>query len=441
MEAGILTLDDFDFRDKTVILRVDINSPIDHATGNLADDNRIRKSLPTIRELSAAGARTVILAHQGDTEDYRSLVSLAPHAERLAELLDRPVGFVADVCGPAAVERVRSLRSGELLLLENVRYLIEEVSTFVNYVKLTPEQMARTWLVRSLAPLANLFVCEAIAAAHRSAPSLIGFAEALPAAGGRLFVDELKALTRIKDSPAQPCIFLLGGSRIADAFSMMEQVLRKGTAHHVLTSGLTGEVMLLAQGHRLGEPTEQLLRDKGLWPFIDKARALLDAYGERLLYPSDLAVDDDGRVELALDELPSHRLLVDIGPQTVGRYVEEIRQAATIFVNGPAGIYERPASALGTERLWMAVADAPGYSVIGGGDSVAAAGRFGVRERMGYVCTSGGGMVRFLSGQALPVVQALQKAALRRAAKRWESDYPDSARCGAHRHPVADLLC
>ena len=219
MESGILTLDDFELRDKTVLLRVDINSPIDHRTGGLADDNRIRKSVPAIRELAEAGARTAILAHQGDTEDYRSLVSLAPHAERLAELLGRPVGFVADVCGPAAIARIRALQSGELVLLDNVRYLTEEVSTFVNYVKLTPQDMAGTWLVRSLAPLADLFVCEAIAAAHRSAPSLVGLAEVLPAAGGRLFIDELKALTRIKESPAQPCVYLLGGSRIADAFS------------------------------------------------------------------------------------------------------------------------------------------------------------------------------------------------------------------------------
>ncbi len=414
MEAGILTLDDLDFRDKTVILRVDINSPIDHASGDLADDNRLRKSLPTIRELAEAGARTVILAHQGDTEDYRSLVSLAPHGRRLSELLGRPVEFVADVCGPTAVERVKSLRRGELLLLDNVRYLTEEVSTFVNYVKLTPEQMARAWPVRCLAPLADLYVCEAIAAAHRSAPSLVGFAEVLPAAGGRLFVDELRALTRIKESPAQPCIFLLGGSRIADAFSMMEQVLREGTAHRVLTSGLTGEVMLLALGHRLGEPTEQLIRDKGLWPFVERASALLDTCGERILYPSDLAVDSGQRIELTLNELPSDHLLVDVGAATIARYVEEIGEAATIFVNGPAGVYENPASAVGTEQLWAAVAEAPGYSVIGGGDSVAAAGRFGVRQRMGYVCTSGGGMVRFLSGQSLPVVEAL-----RRAAQRW----------------------
>ena len=413
MDVGILTLDSFDFRGKTVILRVDINSPIDHQTGGLADDNRICKSVPTIRELSDAGARTVILAHQGDTEDYKSLVSLAPHAARLAELLERPVRFLDDIAGPGAVEGIKALQDGELLLLNNVRYLTEEVSTFVNFVKLTPEQMAQTRLVRNLAPLADYFVCEAIAAAHRSAPSLIGFAEALPAAGGRLLVDELSALIAIKESPIPPCVFVLGGSRIADAFSMMEQVLREGAADHVLTSGLTGEVMLLAQGRELGQPTERLIHDKGLWPYVDRACALLEAYGERILCPSDFAVDDGGRAEIGLEDLPSDKLLVDIGEQTIARYVEMIQQAATIFVNGPAGVYEQPASALGTERLWTAIADAPGYSVIGGGDSVAAAGRFGVRGRMDYVCTSGGGMVRFLSGQALPVIEALRRAARR----------------------------
>jgi phosphoglycerate kinase len=413
VEAGILTLDDVDVRNKTVILRVYINSPIDPATGGLADDNRIRKSAPTIRELSEAGARTVILAHQGDTEDYQNLVSLAPHAQRLTEVLGCPVGFVDDIAGPAAIERIKALQNGELLLLDNVRYLTEEVSTFVHFVKLTPEQMARAWLVRTLAPLAQVFVCEAIAAAHRSAPSLVGFAEVLPAAGGRLFVDELSALARIKESPAQPCIFVLGGSRIADAFSMMEQVLKDGTAHRVLTSGLTGEVMLLAQGVQLGAPTAQLIRDKGLWPFIDRARDLLVTHAERILYPSDFAIDEGGRVEIGLGDLPSDKLLVDIGERTLQCYAEEIRQAATIFVNGPAGVYEKPASAVGTQRLWTAIADASGYSVIGGGDSVAAAGRFGVRERMGYVCTSGGGMVRFLSGQELPVVEALRRAARR----------------------------
>ncbi|MGD9048951.1 MAG: phosphoglycerate kinase [Anaerolineae bacterium] len=415
MEVGILTLDDLEFRDKLVILRLDINSPIEPRTGELADDNRIRKSVPTVRELGDAGARVVMLAHQGDTEDYRSLVSLAPHAQRLSELLGRSVGFIDDIAGPAAIDRIQALQAGELLLLNNVRYLTEEVSTFTGFVQLTPEQMARTRLVRNLAPLADCFVCEAIAAAHRSAPSLVGFAEVLPAAGGRLFVDELNALTRIKESPASPCVFLLGGSRIADAFSMMKQVLGTGTADRILTGGLTGEVMLLAQGYNLGAPTEGLIQDKGLAPYIAQARDLLAAHGDRILAPLDFAVKQEGRHEIGLADLPSDQLLVDIGARTIARYTEAIQTAATIFVNGPAGVYEEPVSATGTEKLWAAVAAAPGYSVIGGGDSVAAAGRFGVRDQMSYVCTSGGGMVRYLSGQPLPVVEALRRAADRQA--------------------------
>jgi phosphoglycerate kinase len=419
MKAGILTLDDFDFAGKTVILRVDINSPIERGTGRIVDDNRIRKSIPTIRELSDAGARLVILAHQGDTEDYHNLISLTGHARRLSELLDRRVDFIDDHAGPAVIDRVKNLQDGEILLLDNVRYLTEEVSTFVKFVKLTPEQLAQTRLVRNLSPLADYYVCEAFAAAHRSAPSLIGFAEVLPTAGGRLFIEEFSALSTVKESPEHPCVYVLGGARIADAFSMMKQVLGAGTADKVLTSGLNGEVMLLAKGYSLGAPTESLIEEKGLTPYISEARDLLAQYGDKIEFPSDLAVVEDGsRREIKLDELPSKHLIVDIGQDTIQRYIDIINTAATIFVNGPAGMYEKENSAQGTARLWQAIAAAPGYSVIGGGDSVAAAAKFGVKDKMGYVCTSGGGMVRFLSGQELPVVTALRRAAQRYGQKQ-----------------------
>jgi len=421
MDTEILTLNDFDYQGKTVILRLDINSPIDRQTGQLADDNRIRKSLSTIRELAARGGRVVMLAHQGDTEDYHNLMDLSPHAARIAELLGHFVSFVDDIAGPAAIERMETLRNGELLLLNNVRYLVEEVSTFVNYVKLNPEELSKTRLVRNLAPHADLYVCEAFSAAHRSAPSLVGFAEVLPAAGGRLFVEELNTLTQVRERPEHPCVYVLGGARIADAFSMMQSILGNGSADKVLTSGLTGEVMLLACGQQLGAPSEKLIHNKGLDPYIGKAQDLLNAYADKILYPSDFAIiDEDQRREIGRDKLPVDTLLVDIGAKTIADYIEVINSARTIFVNGPAGIYEQPMCAEGTRRLWSAIADAPGYSVIGGGDSVAAARRFGVQERMGYVCTSGGGMVRFLSGQKLPVVEELKRAAARYRARRSE---------------------
>ena len=180
--------------------------------------------------------------------------------------------------------------------------------------------------------------------------------------------------------------------------------------------------MVLASGQSLGSQTEELIHDKGLDPYVEKARALLSVYPDRILYPSDFAIiDEEGRrKEIGRDALPVDTLLVDIGAGTIAKYIEVINTARTIFVNGPAGIYEEPTSAEGTRLLWNAIADASGYSVIGGGDSVAAARRFGVEERMGYVCTSGGGMVRFLSGQKLPVVEQLRAAARRLRARRSE---------------------
>ena len=406
----ILTLDDFDFEDKTVILRVDINSPIDPQTRRIVDDNRILRSLPTIRELSDGGARLVMLAHQGDTLDYQNLAPLEQHASMLSRLLDRPVAYIDDVAGPAARERVRGLKRGEMLLLDNVRFHTEEVSTFRNYVKLSPKEMAKTYIVRNLAPLGDLYVCDAFAAAHRAAPTLVGFPEVLPAAGGRLFVEEYGILKRVRDNPERPCVFVLGGAKISDAFGMMGKVLADGTADRVLTTGLTGLVMLWAAGIELGRVPEAYLRDRGLEPFVAQAASLLQKYGERIVYPEDLAIDDRGRREIPVSALPVETELIDIGSRTIAHYASILQEARTIFVNGPAGVYETKVGSLGTESLWKAIAEAPGYSVIGGGDTVAAARRFGVVDQMSYVSTAGGALIQFLSGQKLPVIEALRRA-------------------------------
>ena len=413
-DIGILTLDDFDYADKKVICRVDINSPLDPNTKSIVDDNRMVKSLPTIQELNERGAQLVLLAHQGDTLDYQNLIGLEQHAAMLSELLGRKVNFVDDVAGPAAQKAIHNVKTGEIFLLNNVRYLTEEVSSFVDYVKLSFEEQAQTRLVRNLAPLADLYVGEAFAAAHRSAPSLCGFPEVLPTAGGRLFIDEFSAMSKVKDNPEHPCVFVLGGAKISDAFAMMSEVLGQGSADFVLTSGLTGEVMLLAAGKKLGQESEQHIKDRGLEQFIQPARELQEKFPDKLYYPIDVAIDRSGRVEVDVIDLPVHELIVDIGHKTVRQYMDIINQARTIFVNGPAGIYEQEVGAFGTEALWQGIADAPGYSVIGGGDSVASSRKFGVKDRLGYVCTSGGGLVRFLSGKELPVVTSL-----RRAARRW----------------------
>lgn len=409
----IPTLDDLDVQGRVVLLRVDINSPIDRETGKINDDNRLTMSLPTIADLADAGARVVIIAHQGDTLDYHNLVSLREHAGILSEKLGRPVGFIDDVAGPAARAAILALCDGDILLLENIRILTEEVSTFESAVKLTPAEMTNTYLVRNLAPLVDIYVNDAFAAAHRNAPSMVAFQELLPSAGGRLLIDEVTALSGVASDPNRPCAFLLGGLKISDAFSMMDKVLADGTADTILTTGITANVMLIAQGVDLGGPTTAFIYDRSLETFIPRAAELLEAYGDRIEVPTDLAYDDGERREIAVADLPTDHLLIDVGSETVSAYETVIANAATLFVNGPAGVYESAAGEYGTRSLWEAVAASDGYSVIGGGDTVASARRFVDDDDIGFISTAGGALIRFISGQPLPLLDAMERAATR----------------------------
>ena len=409
--ANMTGLDRFDYDGKTVLLRVDINSPIDPRTKRIVNENRIRKSLPTIEHLLDGGAKLALIAHQGDTLDYQNLVPLGEHASKLSEYLGRPVAYIDDVAGPAAQAAVKALRPGDAVLLGNLRYLSEEISTFENAVKLRPDEMLDTYLVRGLAPLFDYYVNDAFAAAHRNAPSMVAFQELKPTAAGILLADEVAALDRVMHSPEHPCVFVLGGAKISDAFGMMEPVLASGTADRILTCGITGEVMLLASGHRLGDTQEQYLEHRGLDVFVEQARNYLRDYPGRFGIPLDLAYDAGGeRQEIAVTDLPVEEVFLDIGAHTIDTYTAEIGSAKTLFVNGPPGVYEQAPFAAGTRAIWRAVAASPGYSVIGGGDTVTAAAKFVATTDIDYICTAGGAMVRYLSGIRLPLIEAMEKA-------------------------------
>jgi phosphoglycerate kinase len=274
--------------------------------------------------------------------------------------------------------------------------------------------MTNTYLVRNLARLVDVYVNDAFAAAHRNAPSMVAFQELLPTAGGRLLIDEVTALSGLASDPKRPCVFLLGGLKISDAFSMMEKVLADGTADRILTTGITANVMLIARGVDLGTPTTAFINDRSLDAFIPRAAGLLEAYGGHIEVPTDLAFDEDGeRREVAVADLPTDHLLIDVGSETVAAYEAVIASAATLFVNGPAGVYESAAGEYGTRSLWEAVAASDGYSVIGGGDTVASARRFVDPDDIGFISTGGGALIRFLSGQPLPLIDAMERAALR----------------------------
>ena len=411
MNLNISPITGCNVKGKTVILRLDINSPIDADTKKIVNFNRIKKSLPTLEYLQKNGAKIAIIAHQGDTLDYQNLISMQEHAKILDELTGYKVSYIEDVCGPSAINAVKDLKDGESILLGNLRYLGEELSTFEKDVKLTPEQMTQTWLIRSLAPLADVYVNDAFAAAHRSSPSMIGFEEVLPSYAGFLFFEEYKALSQVANNAKKPTVFVLGGAKISDAFGMMESVLQNGTADYILVQGVTGIVMQIANGADFGKKTTEFLRSKDLLGFIGLAKDYISKYSDKIICPVDFAFEKDGeRQEIGISQLPSENLFLDIGKKTIEMFSKIILDAATIFANGPAGVYEDERFSKGTEQIFKAIAKSNAFSIIGGGDTVTSASKFIDLKDISYVCTAGGAMVRFMSGKTLPLISAMQKA-------------------------------
>ena len=414
MKYGIHTLDDFAWGGKTVLCRVDINAPLDRETGGLRDITRLEGCAPTVRELAEAGAKVVLLAHQGGDLEYHNYASTEPHAAVMSALIGRRVQFIDDVCGPAARAAAGRLADGEVLLLDNVRFCAEELTLFETKLNLSPEDQAKTLVVRKLAPLADLYVCDAFAAAHRSQPTLVGFEELLPSAMGRLFEKEYANLAHLREDPARPCVFLLGGTKIQEAFPMMAAALRDGVVDTVLTAGLVANVMLAARGVDIGAPSMELIRVSQLEKFVEESKAILAEHGDKVVLPADLAyVKDGARVEVEVVNLPVDEQLVDLGHEAAAAYAVVIAAAGTVFVNGPAGVFEQPETEYGTKALWEAMAGSSAFSALGGGDSVAAMNRFGLGGRFDYVCTAGGAMVQFLSGRPMPVIEALKASAAR----------------------------
>lgn len=412
MRFGIYTLDEVNVKGKTVLCRVDMNQPVDRATDSLKSIQRIQACAPTVKELSDKGAKVVLLAHQGSDIEYKNFYCTRPHAKVLTELLGREVKWIEDVCGPTAREAIKALKEGEIILLDNVRFCSEEQTLFEMKLQLTHEQQAKTQVVEKLAPLADLYVCDAFAAAHRDQPTLCGFEQVLPSAMGRLFEKEYCVVSELMEKPEHPCVFVLGGSKISDAFMMMETVLSSGAADTVLTGGLVGQILLASQGEEIGSGSLGFINKSGYGEFIEKAKGIYAKYADKIVLPVDMAQITDGkRDEAKVGAVPADFNAMDIGTATANLYREIILKAKTVFANGPVGVFEVDESEYGTKVLFESMAETAGYTVVGGGDSVTAAKKYGVTDKLGYICTGGGALIRFLTGEELPVVKALRHAA------------------------------
>lgn len=406
--SKILTIDDFNFKNKTALVRVDFNSPIDPQTKRILEDTRIRThGGTTIKELAQKAAKVVVLAHQGRPGEP-DFIPLEQHADILGKILNKPVRHVDDLFGEKAKKAIEQLESGEILILENVRTYSEERK------KGTPEEHAQTDFVKSLAPLADVFVNDAFAAAHRAHVSIVGFTAVLPSVAGRIMERELKALSKALQSPEHPCTYILGGAKADDALRISKYVLENNIADNVLTGGVAGHLFLVAKGLQLGKVNMDFLEKKELMSFVSGIRELIKSYPHKIKAPSDLAVDLDGeRSEITVEALPTNYPICDIGSETIQHYSEIIRRSKSIVISGPVGIFENREFMTGTKAVLEAVAESEAFSLVGGGHTVAAVEQLGLQDEMGYISTAGGALIEFLMGEKLPGVAALEEAAAR----------------------------
>jgi len=396
------TLEDFDFKNKTVLLRVDINCPLDKSTLQIVNDSRVRRIVPTVRELMGKRAKVVILAHQSRKGKW-DFIPMEQHAKRLSKHLNHPVKYVDDVIGENAKNSIKELGAGEVLLLDNVRALDSETA------KLDMNGHADSDLVKALTPLIDYYVCDAFGAAHRSQCSLVGFPVKVPSASGRLMAKEIFALKAIFDDPRRPSIFVLGGAKFGDVSPMIDHVLGSNKADTVILTGLAGGAFLYARGVDVGEASMESLKEELTGENINAAREMLSKYGQRIILPSDVAIERNGkRVNVLIGDLPTKEAALDIGDESIEKFKKVLSSSRTSFMSGPAGLYEKDLFSLGTRELMLSMIESKGQSVIGGGHTVGAADQFEMTDGFSYVSTAGGALETFLLGEELPAVEALR---------------------------------
>lgn len=399
------TLDDFDVKNKVVLVRVDFNSEIDPQTKKVTSDVRIKAHAEsTLKELAEKGAKTVVLAHQGRKGDP-DFTPLKEHTEILKKILTCPIKYVDDLFGEKAKQEIKNLKSGEILVLANVRGFDGETKNG------TPEQHSKSELVQNLAPLADLFVNDAFAAAHRGHVSMVGFTAVLPSAAGRIMERELKSLGKALEKPEKPCVYVMGGAKADDSLEISKYVLGNGIADYVLVGGVTSQLFLAAKGVDLGSNTMNFLAKKELMQFVPGIKELLKQYPEKVILPQDVALEVDGkRKEIPVSQLPTEHAIFDIGSKTVDNFAKIISKAKAIVVSGPMGVYENKEFNYGTKKVLEAIADSKAFSLAGGGNTIAAIEEYGLSKKMGYISTAGGALIEFLMGKKLPGVTALESA-------------------------------
>lgn len=391
-------IDEVDVKNKTIVLRIDINSPVENGKPLLS--KKIRLHSKTIKELSERGAKQIVLSHQGRAGED-TFISLEGHSELMSKQIGKEIGFCD--WDSDYVSEIKELNSGEILLLDNTRFLDYETKNN------SPEEHAKTELVKKIAPVADYFVLDALAIAHRSHASVVGFTFVLKSFAGPLLKKEMEALNKTNVCE-KPRVLILGGSKTKDSIKLMKNMLKHKEVETVLLGGIIGELFLKASGINLGKK-EEWLKEKEFFQFLDLAKELIETYDQQIVYPADVAVEEHNqRKEIDVENLPSDNLIFDIGERTSNLYDVFIKCAKLIIYNGPLGTYENPKFALGTKRLSQSIVDSEAYSVLGGGDTETAVNELGFdSNQFSHVSMAGKACLKYLSGDKLAGLEALEQ--------------------------------
>ncbi len=396
MIEGLPTLDDVNYSGKTVLVRLDVNSPMINST--ILDTLRIESHLPTLRELESS--KVVLIAHQS-RPGKKDFTTLKSHAEELSRFLGREVEYVDECFSSRVIDRIKKMKRGEMLMLENVRFYAEE------RLKRSAEEHATSFLVRRLYPNFDLFVNDAFSACHRSHASLVGFPPVLPSVVGRLVEKEVSALTKVLRGRGRK-VFVLGGTKIEDSVRVMKNVLEKGIAEKVILTGVVGNYFLMLSGVDIGNANRAVVEECKEGINDEEMKKFYEKFKDRIILPVDAAVEENGkRKDVELSEVDDKKIL-DIGLKTISLIKEIVPQYDIAVINGPAGVFEDERFALGTFETLKAVSKA-GYSVVGGGHVTTAARMLGIVRKMSHVSIAGGACIRFLSGEKLVALEVIKE--------------------------------
>ncbi len=405
---GVLSLDAYDLEGQTVLYRVDVNSPLNPIDKTLLDDSRLRTLKPTLQLLSKS--KVVILAHQSrpGKDDFSDM---SQHSARLSQIINRDIMFIKDICSDSTIDKIRDMKNGDILFLDNMRIHSEEYSKKYENWQNTEESE----IVTKLSSVADLYVTDAFAAAHRKSPTLTGFTTKLPCIPGNLMMSELSNLRTAIDNPPRPYLAILGGAKADDSLRVALNLIQKNIIDKIAFVGVVGNLMIWANGYDIGNRNKDFITNSIGDAFDETwvmAQKLVKQYPDLLILPTDIAVEiNEERVPMQLDELPTEYPIYDVGLQSLMNLRPIILNSKCILWNGPASFFEKPGFAFGTIEILNMCIETEALTIIGGGHTSALVSSRGVVDKVTHNSTGGGSTMCLLSGENMPVIESLIKSA------------------------------